>query len=163
MFQGATAFKQTICGADWVLSKATKRRMFEQSSGSISRTVCMSTSTLATALTTRQHVSRRPLPERELIVRTPTTTSFIKTAVTSTISNAIACRKCGIFQKSGRVSCCAPGGAWYKKCGGARNRNVDHKWFEGVEACEGKFRAKGMQIVMMIILFFFVFLTNVHV
>merc|ERR1712032_1428143 len=46
------------------------------------------------------------------------------------------CPKCGTFEKSGRNSCCAPGGAWYNNCGGARNKNVDHKWFEGVAACK---------------------------
>merc|ERR1712203_897227 len=44
--------------------------------------------------------------------------------------------KCGTFAKSGRVSCCAPGGAWFKKCGEVGNKNVDHRWFEGTEACE---------------------------
>ena len=48
------------------------------------------------------------------------------------------CAKCGRFGKSGRVSCCATGGAWYKNCGGAANKNVDHRWFEGVEACKRK-------------------------
>merc|ERR1712224_652194 len=39
-------------------------------------------------------------------------------------------------KKSGRASCCAPGGAWYKNCGAAGNSNVDHMWFEGVRACK---------------------------
>ena len=36
MFFNAAPFNQTLCGAAWVNSKATKRRMFEGSSGSIS-------------------------------------------------------------------------------------------------------------------------------
>ena len=52
----------------------------------------------------------------------------------------MTCPKCGAFTKSGRVSCCAPGGAWFKNCGGARNGNADHKWIEGVTACKGKSR-----------------------
>merc|ERR1712224_1191878 len=71
---------------------------------------------------------RRPLAGRELIVHTPGATS-VTTANTP-------CPKCGTFGKSGRVSCCAPGGAWFKNCGGASNRNVGHRWFEGVEACK---------------------------
>ena len=42
MFQGAASFKQTLCGHAWVNSKADKEGMFTDSSGSISRTVCMS-------------------------------------------------------------------------------------------------------------------------
>merc|ERR1712032_998978 len=38
--------------------------------------------------------------------------------------------------KSGRASCCAPGGAWYKNCGGSSNRNANHRWFDGVEVCK---------------------------
>ena len=107
--------------------------MFAGSSGSISRTVC------TPALTTRarrKYVSRRPVPERELIARTPITTSVNMPVITST--NVRTCLKCGEFKKSSIVSCCAPGGAWYKNCGRAGNRNVDHRWFEGVKACKCK-------------------------
>ena len=46
-----------------------------------------------------------------------------------------ACSKCGYFKKSGKRSCCAVGGAWFKDCGDANNANVSHTWVEGVEAC----------------------------
>ena len=46
-----------------------------------------------------------------------------------------ACSKCGYFKKSGKRSCCAVGGAWFKDCGDANNPNVNHTWVEGVEAC----------------------------
>merc|ERR1712187_14779 len=59
------------------------------------------------------------LPDRELVQR-----------------KAGACSKCGTFPKSGRVSCCAPGGSWYKNCGAANNDNFDHKWSEGTEVCK---------------------------
>ena len=36
MFIGATSFNQKLCGAIWVHSEASKNRMFEGSSGSIS-------------------------------------------------------------------------------------------------------------------------------
>ena len=134
MFFLAASFKQKLCGTAWVDSKASKTLMFAGTSGSISQTVCTSV--------TRQYVSRPPLTERELIVSTP----IIKSVSTPGhgIARTMACPKCGTFEKSGRKSCCAPGGAWYKNCarsGGARSKNVDHKWFEGVAACKRKFNA----------------------
>merc|ERR1712048_580769 len=99
--------------------------------------------TLATMKTTRRYAYRRPIPPhkpyrrrpnpvRELITKAPIGTP----SIFPTITNTLTCQKCGTFEKTGRVSCCAPGGAWYKKCGGAGNRNVEHRWFEGVETCE---------------------------
>ena len=132
MFLGATPFTQQLCGPAWVHSKASKIDMFTGSSGSISRTEC------------GHRVTRRPVPERELVVnRVPTSTK---------------CSKCGTFRKSGRVSCCAPGGAWFKNCGRAGNRNVDHMWSEGVAACRRKFKANAWYIrshraVIVVVLF----------
>ena len=74
--------------------------------------------------------------ERELKARTPSTL-----AVASTIAHAMKCSKCGTFKKSGRVSCCAPGGAWYKNCGGSSNKNAVRTWFEGVNGCKRKCEA----------------------
>merc|ERR1712032_216324 len=142
MFYHAASFNQKLCGAAWINSKATKKKaivtaMFEGSSGSISPTVCTPASTSATKQVPQQDVSRRSMPERELIVRTPITTSVNTPAITSTIIiKMVTCPRCGTFAKSGRNSCCAPGGAWFKNCGGARNKNVEHKWFEGVAACK---------------------------
>ena len=34
-----------------------------------------------------------------------------------------------------QLSCCAPDGAWFMKCGSARNAYADHTWTEGVLAC----------------------------
>ena len=47
------------------------------------------------------------------------------------------CPKCGIVKKSGKYSCCARGGAWFKKCGNAKDQNFDHSWSEGMQSCEG--------------------------
>ena len=41
MFRYATLFTQDLCGVAWVRSQASKRLMFADSPGSISRTVCM--------------------------------------------------------------------------------------------------------------------------
>ena len=43
MFLGAESFKRTLCEVAWVHSKASKNLMFAGSSGSISKTVCMTT------------------------------------------------------------------------------------------------------------------------
>merc|ERR1719460_936512 len=43
MFRGAMVFNRQLCGAAWVHSKATKTVMLAGSSGSISRTVCTTT------------------------------------------------------------------------------------------------------------------------
>merc|ERR1712224_375303 len=118
MFAGAKAFRRKLCGAAWVLSEAKRDRMFEKSRGSISTTVC----------TTPK--PRRGQRDRDLIARTTIATPSV---ITST--NTMTCRKCGKFKRSGRVSCCAPGGTWYKNCGGFGNRDVEHMWSDGVEAC----------------------------
>ena len=92
-----------------------------------------------------QHVTRRPLPERELeIVRALITTSVSTNAIGITSTNKMTCPKCGSFAKSGRASCCAPGGAWYKNCGGVGSGDVEHSWSEGVEACKCKFESNGV-------------------
>ena len=133
MFYETLSFKQNICGATWIDSKASKIEMFAGSPGSIPERECTET--------THDHVTRRPLPGRELIVRTPTGTPVRASAFTSKILNKMTCPKCGTFGKSGRVSCCAPGGAWYKNCGGAANKNADHRWHEGTETCKRKSEA----------------------
>ena len=51
---------------------------------------------------------------------------------------SLACPKCGIIKKSGKASCCAHGGSWFKNCGGAGNTNVDHTWYEGIKACKAR-------------------------
>ena len=56
------------------------------------------------------------------------------------IKEVVICSKCGIFKKSGISSCCAPGGAWFKNCGGAGNNNVDHRWSEGKQTCKCEFQ-----------------------
>ena len=140
MFLSAKLFTQTLCGDAWVQSQAKKDRMFEGSPGGISQQACMSGKhTLDTMEITQRQVSRRPNPERELITGTPAGTP----SIIPTIANRRTCPKCGTFGKSGRVSCCAPGGAWYNNCGGSGNRNAEYRWFEGMEACERKSKANG--------------------
>ena len=85
------------------------------------------------------------MPDRELIVRgVPVTATVSTSTIAISYANTMTCSKCATFEKSGRVSCCAPGGAWYKNCEGAGSRGVDYKWSEGVQVCKCKFKAKGM-------------------
>ena len=130
MFWGAVLFVRTLCAA-WFRSVAMKTKMFTRWPAFIAP--CPN-------VPRRPYVSRRPLPERELIATTQIATSVSTLAFTSTtIPNANSCTNCGTFEKSGRASCCAPGGAWYKNCGGAGNNNADHRWFEGIDACKRTF------------------------
>ena len=131
MFDHAESFRQTLCGDAWINSKATQDRMFDGSSGSISEAVCTAASTPDTTKGPLDHPSPPPSPERELIARTPS-------ALTMT------CPRCGTFTKSGRRSCCAPGGAWFTNCGDTHKKNVGHRWFDGVATCKRKFRTIGL-------------------
>ena len=63
------------------------------------------------------------------------------TSVTTTdISHA--CHKCGTMAKSGKRSCCGPGGSWHKNCGSAGNANSEHTWHEGIRACKARLQSK---------------------
>ena len=48
------------------------------------------------------------------------------------------CPKCGIIQKSGKVSCCGHGGSWFKNCGSVGNTKLDHTWKEGIRVCNAR-------------------------
>ena len=54
----------------------------------------------------------------------------------STPSSSSDCPKCGTSKKSGKHSCCARGGAWFKRCGDAGNARFQHTWAEGIQACK---------------------------
>ena len=51
----------------------------------------------------------------------------------------LVCPKCGTAKISGRLSCCARGGAWFHNCGDSNDSNFDHTWVEGIQACESTF------------------------
>ena len=52
------------------------------------------------------------------------------------VSSSNGCPKCGTTRKSGKRSCCARGGAWFKRCGNVGDSNFDHTWVEGMQACK---------------------------
>ena len=69
-------------------------------------------------------------------VRSGTTTTPLAVP-TSTPVNSI-CSKCGSLKRSGKRSCCARGGAWFKNCGDAGDTQFDHTWAEGMKACKSR-------------------------
>ena len=68
-----------------------------------------------------------------------TSTDTTTTTMTSllAVSDINMCTKCSTFKKSGKRSCCALGGAWFKNCGDAGDRHFGHTWSEGIQACKG--------------------------
>ena len=54
-----------------------------------------------------------------------------------TTTSSSGCAKCGTTKRSGRRSCCAHGGDWFKNCGNAGDTKFDHTWAEGIQACNG--------------------------
>ena len=63
---------------------------------------------------------------------TPNATTILPT------KNSKGCPKCGTLKHSGKVTCCARGGAWFKNCGDFGDTRFDHTWAEGVDACKSK-------------------------
>ena len=55
-----------------------------------------------------------------------------------TSGDTIACPKCGVNAKSGKKSCCAPGGSWFPNCGDPGDTRFVHTWTEGAKACRSK-------------------------
>ena len=97
MFMSATSFKRQLCRNEWVYSKATKKDMFVGSPGSISITVCPTS-----------------LPQRWLARWRTVSAPIIPSLTTPSVASAIMiCPNCDTFKRSGRASCCAPGGAWH--------------------------------------------------
>ena len=47
------------------------------------------------------------------------------------------CPKCGT-NAQGKRTCCASNGAWKDECGDP-GEDMEHTWFEGVEACQNNF------------------------
>ena len=62
----------------------------------------------------------------------------MQTSVATTRPTRVVCLTCGAIKKTGKLSCCARGGSWFGKCGGAGNTNREHTWSEGLQACEAR-------------------------
>ena len=59
-------------------------------------------------------------------------------AISTSRVGSPACSACGLIKVSGKLSCCARGGAWFKRCGDDGDTKVEHTWLEGIEACRSK-------------------------
>ena len=74
------------------------------------------------------------------VLHAPTKSAFTPTEAPKTTSisgvSGNKCFKCGTSKKSGKRSCCSPGGDWFKNCGDEGDTNVDHMWTEGVQTCK---------------------------
>ena len=60
----------------------------------------------------------------------------VSTSAATVTRTAPECPKCAVIKKSGKPSCCAPGGAWFENCGTSDSSNTDHTWAEGLQACK---------------------------
>ena len=58
-------------------------------------------------------------------------------AAMTTRKAGVVCDKCAPLKKSGKHSCCAPGGTWFNKCGNAGDKDAHYSWLEGIRACDG--------------------------
>ena len=76
------------------------------------------------------------MPNEEVASCIYLTSVYISTSAVTVTRTAPVCPKCVAIKKSGKLSCCAPGGAWFKKCVTSGNSNTEHTWVEGVQACK---------------------------
>ena len=63
---------------------------------------------------------------------TATTTSVIAT------KRGRRCPNCGT-NKSGKLTCCARGGSWFRKCGNPGDPNFEYTWNDGYSSCKSEF------------------------
>ena len=70
-------------------------------------------------------------PQRLPLQRRSTAKPFIAKRV------SLVCPKCATLKRSGKRSCCAIGGAWYRNCGRKKRSGsaTAHTWAEGMAAC----------------------------
>ena len=66
------------------------------------------------------------------------TVNIVRAQTTVSRHLAVQCLLCGKLKNNGKLSCCAPGGSWFRKCGNTGDSKFDHTWLEGIEACKSK-------------------------
>ena len=66
----------------------------------------------------------------------PLINHFLLTPAATATRIAPVCPKCAAIKKSRKLSCCAPGGAWFNNCGTNGDSRSEHTWTEGVRACK---------------------------
>ena len=62
----------------------------------------------------------------------------MQTPVATTRPTRVVCLTCGAIKKTGKLSCCARGGSWFGKCGGAGDTKFKYTWVEGIQACKAR-------------------------
>ena len=60
-----------------------------------------------------------------------------RTRISTSAARGSGCAKCGTTKKSGKRSCCAHGGDWFKNCGDDGDTKFGHTWAEGIQVCKG--------------------------
>ena len=87
-----------------------------------------------------------------MLVNAPTLTVSRVTPSLPALSDSKGCGKCARTKKSGKNSCCARGGAWFKNCGDAGDTQFDHTWAEGIQACKDVVGASSVELPLQAIL-----------
>ena len=62
----------------------------------------------------------------------------ITSAVTTTTTINSVCHECGTIRRSGKISCCGPGGSWFGNCTSVGNAHFGHTWHAGIQACKAR-------------------------
>ena len=73
------------------------------------------------------------------------------TTMSAFVVSSTGCPKCDTAKKSGKRSCCARGGAWFKNCGDAGDTKYNHTWTEGIRACQGFATLVSVQLPQQVI------------
>ena len=63
---------------------------------------------------------------------------------TTATPHPITCPKCAT-NKAGKLTCCARGGSWFRKCGDSG----DYTWAEGLKACKDSASGKAQAHAML--------------
>ena len=61
--------------------------------------------------------------------------SYTHICALALLTNSDACSVCATSKHTGKLSCCASGGSWYKKCGSPGDTRFYHTWVDGIQAC----------------------------
>jgi len=156
MFYDAKSFSRTLCGREWVQSKAKQNSMFTGSSGSIDEACRLTAATtMSTSACSKCFASQSgklsccasggswfnkcgKAGDSKFDHTWAEGVEACKATTAPTITKAISsvCSKCGIIKKTGISSCCARRGSWFQDCGDAGDENFGHTWLEGIQSCK---------------------------
>ena len=72
--------------------------------------------------------------EEATVVQTGTVQTIIEREIMVAASSPV-CPRCAMVKRSGKLSCCARSGSWYKNCARTSDSAFEHTWNEGLAAC----------------------------